>query len=73
MNIIAKIFMILCHPQSVVLLVAAALGALLLRFGGRFGITGQLRLYLIIGIVVVALEIPICLYLIFSVRSRPRS
>ncbi len=55
MNIIAKIFKILFHPQSVVLLVAAALVALLLRFGSRFGITGHLRLYLIIGIVVVAL------------------
>ncbi len=63
MNIIAKIFKILFHPQSVVLLVAAALVALLLRLGGRFGITGHLRLYLIIGIVVVALAVELVLIL----------
>jgi type VI secretion system protein ImpL len=69
MNIIAKIFKILFHPQSVVLLVAAALVALLLRFGGRFGITGHLRLYLIIGIIVVALAAEI----VMTLRRRRKS
>jgi type VI secretion system protein ImpL len=69
MNIIARIFKILFHPKSVVLLVAAALVALLLRFGGRFGITGHLRLYLIIGIIVVALVAEI----VMTLRRRRKS
>ncbi|MHB8079751.1 MAG: type VI secretion system membrane subunit TssM [Candidatus Krumholzibacteriia bacterium] len=63
MNIIAKVFKLLFHPQSVVLLVAALLVALLLRFGGRFGVTGHLRLYIIIGIVVAALVAEVVLIL----------